>query len=53
MPADPSGPLWKPSPDQLLAAAIVPMQYPSVLVRTIQYALNFSTGNSSNAPKTR
>lgn len=41
MPADPSGPPWQPSPEQLHAAATVPMQYPSALVRTIQYALNF------------
>ena len=41
MPAELTGPPWQPSPERLHAAATLPMQYPSVLVRTIQYALNF------------
>ncbi|WP_137726466.1 hypothetical protein [Prescottella subtropica] len=41
MPADLDGLPWQPEPALLHAAATVPMQYPSVLVRTIGYALNF------------
>lgn len=40
-PADLDGPPWQPEPAHLRAAATVPMQYPSVLVRTLHYALNF------------
>lgn len=40
-PADLNGPPWRPNPAHLHAAATVPMQYPSALIRTIHYALNF------------